>query len=126
MVKKKNEELEKAEKKLIKAIDFSISIQKHELVKKDLKSTYPKWKLWLCKKLDIVVADNYDWCYRIQYKGNTKSLKSGDVMINSEGRAFYVMKELNRVAMVVTPKPSIEPPFMFGTFRVLVKPKNQI
>ncbi|MFK5981474.1 MAG: hypothetical protein QM499_01055 [Flavobacteriaceae bacterium] len=124
MSKKKTAEKTEDEKKLIRAIEFTVSIQKHELIKKDLKTKYSKFQLMICKWLKVEVADNYSWAYRVQYKSNTKALREGDVLINSEGRAFFVMKELQRVVILVTPQPSVEPPFMFGTFRKLVKPKS--
>jgi len=120
--KKKQSKVDDQIKKMTR---FTVKVSKAEFLKKELKSTYPKWKLMLCKWMDIAVADSYDWCYRVAYSSNLGTLKSGDVLVNSQGRAFGVIKEQSRVAVLVTPRPSVEQPLMFGTFRVLIKPKNK-
>ena len=103
----------------------TVSVQENELIKTDLKSKYPQWKLKICKWLRVEVADEYDYCYRIRYTSNNTKLSANDVILNSEGRAFVVLKEMNRIAVIVTPKASVKPPYVMGTFRILQKPKSQ-
>ncbi len=105
---------------------FIVKVSKAELLKKELKSSIPKWKLRLSSIMGVDVADTYDWCYRVAYSSNSGTLKSGDVLVNSQGRAFAVIKEQSRVAILVTPRPSIDPPILYGTFRVLIKPKKKL
>lgn len=101
----------------------TVSVQKNELLKTDIKSKYPKWKLKVCKFIGVEIADNMDYCYRIGYTSNSTRLKENDIILNMEGRAFVVLKEVNRIAVIVTAKPSVKEPFVHGTFRILNKNK---
>lgn len=111
------------EKELDKMTKFKVSVTKNELLNTDLKSKYNKIQMFLSRLIGVKVADNFNYCYRVQYKSSVGRLNVKDVIMNNERRSFFVLKELNGIAVIVTSGPSIEKPFVHGTFRVIDKKK---
>lgn len=100
-------------KELKKVHKTFVTISQSEVVKKNLDTKYSKWQLRIAKMIKVEVADAYQYCFRINYKGNFK-LKANDIIVNESGQIFAVLKELNRVAMVVSHDAFTEKPLMYG------------
>jgi hypothetical protein len=122
-------EIKEEAKKLIKAIAFTISISESTFVEKKIKSnvftkTYNKFQLKIAKwlKLKLESEKQYEYAFRINYKG--KSLRKDDILINSDGRVFVVLRTMQRMALILTAKPEENEPSIFGTMRVLVRKNN--
>lgn len=109
----KKKELKKVHKRFV-------TISQSEVIKKNLDTKYSKWQLRIAKMIKVEVADAYLYCFRINYKGNFK-LKLNDVIINESGQIFAVLKELNRVAMVVSYDATTEKPLMYGKLVIVQK-----
>lgn len=132
MKEQKTSELQEAEKKLVKAIAFSVSIAKTAFIEKKRKSTsltkkYNKFQLRVAKslKLELDAEHEYSYAYRIEYKTSTKALRQDDILLNSDGRAFIVLQVMPKMALIVTVKPSVDKPSIYGTFRVLVRARTK-
>ena len=79
-----------------------VSITNSELIKKRVaKSKHSKFVLWVAGLFNLELKDQYQFLYRVSYKGGTK-LKPNDIVCNSDGVVFVVVKEQNRLAMIVS------------------------
>lgn len=99
---------------------FKAKVGNFEITSKQLKSKYPKWKLFLAKKLGLDLKDNYSFLFRVQYHGSSKLLPD-DLVVNEQGVYFVVLKEHNRLAMLATLDPLPVPPTLYGKIAVIKK-----
>lgn len=101
-----------------------VKIRNSELIKKELKSEYKKWQLWAAKKIGVRVADSYQYLFRVEYFGLTR-LKVNDIVVNSEGVIMLVIKESNRLAMLVTKDAYSEKPKVYGNLILIDNLKSK-
>lgn len=97
-----------------------IKIRNSNLVQKELKTTYSKFQLLMAKIFKLNLLDSYQYLYKIDYLGNVR-LKPNDIVVNSQGVVFVVLKESNRLAMLVSQKAFAEKPKMYGSLTLLIE-----
>ncbi len=107
-----------------KVIRKHVSVQASEMTEKQVISKYKKWQLWIAKIIKVDLADNYQYLFRIDYKGNAR-LRTNDIVCNSDGVIFLVIKENNRMAILVSQKAFPDKPKMFGTLTIISNLKNK-
>ncbi len=108
----------------MKIVRKRISIQSAEQTEKKAVSKYKKWQLWIAKIIKIDLADNYQYLFRIDYKGNTR-LRQNDIVCNSDGVVFLVLKENNRMAILVSQDAFPDKPKMFGSLVIISNLKTK-
>lgn len=108
----------------MKVVRKRISIQSSQMTEKRAVSKYKKWQLWIAKIINVSLADNYQYLFRIDYKGNVR-LRPNDIVCNSDGVIFLVIKENNRMAMLVSQDAFPDKPKMFGSLHVISNLKNK-
>lgn len=87
------------------------------------KSLYSKFQLKIAEWLKIQVAEQYQYLFDIQYKGNVK-LKQGDALANEQGIIFAVVHEKNKVAKIVTMVSYLEIPNIKGKLYLIEMPEE--
>jgi hypothetical protein len=107
-----------------KVIRKHVSIQASEMTEKRVMSRYKKWQLIIAKWIGVEVADNYQYLFRVDYKGNVR-LRSNDIICNEQGVIFLVLKENNRLAMLVSKDASKDVPKMYGKLTILSKLEDE-
>ena len=108
----------------MKIVRKRISVQASQMTEKKAVSKYKKWQLWIAKKIKVDLADNYQYLFRIDYKGTVR-LKPNDIVCNSDGVIFLVLKENNRMAMLVSQDAFPDKPKMFGSLTIISNLKNK-
>lgn len=117
--------IEKMEEKTKKVSRKTVQIKKAELTRKEpSKSHYNKFQIWVAKKLKLVLQDHNRYLYRIQYTGSTR-LKPDDIVFSTQGVMFIVVKEENRLAMILSENAMPERPAVYGTLTILEKSENE-
>lgn len=107
-----------------KVIRKHVSVQASEMTEKRVISKYKKWQLWIAKIININVADNHQYLFRIDYKGAVR-LRPNDIVCNSDGVIFLIIKENNRMAMLVSQDAFPDKPKMFGTLTIISNLKSK-
>lgn len=107
-----------------KVVRKHVSIQSAEQTEKRVISKYKKWQLWIAKKIKVEVADNYQYLFNIDYKGTTR-LKRNDILCNSDGVIFVVLREQNRLAVLVSRDATINKPKMHGSLFIISNLDNE-
>ena len=98
-----------------------VLITNSELVKKRIAvSKYNKFQLWIAKVFKLELKDRYQYLYRIAYKGTTR-LKNNDIVCNTDGVIFVVVKEESRLAMIVSKDFFGEKPSVRGKLIIIDK-----
>lgn len=103
-----------------KIVRKKVTVKNFELTKRNLKSKYSKWKLFIAKRLNLELADNYQYLFRIQYYGSAR-LSPNDIVVTKQGIIFVVVQEHNRMAMVVTKDAFPNKPSLHGHLIILEK-----
>lgn len=109
-------------KPLKKVAKKFVTISNSESIEKKPKSKYKKWQLWISKKIGVTPADNYQYLFRVSYKG-THRLKVNDIVVNQSGQLFAVLRESNRFAMIVSHEGHSEKPLMHG--KLVIVPRKE-
>lgn len=94
-----------------------INVQKVQILQTERVSRYKKWQLKICKWIKVEPADNYTYLVRIQYSG-AHSIKPhiNNIIINTEGTLFTVIKESNRIAVIASLGALPNRPNLYGSF----------
>jgi hypothetical protein len=101
-------------KKTKKVVRKKVKVKQYEMTKRHMDaSKYNKFQLWAAKLLKLDLMDAYKYVFRIEYYGSTK-LRTKDIIVNEQGVVFTVLKEQNRVALIVTPYSCLEKPTLYG------------
>tara|TARA_Y100000593_G_scaffold95011_1_gene198200 strand:+ start:7468 stop:7803 length:336 start_codon:yes stop_codon:yes gene_type:complete len=104
-----------------KVVRKHVKVKQYETVKKNLaKSRYNKFQLWIAKLFKLELLDTYQYLFRVEYFGSTR-LNVNDIVFNSTGQIFVVIREQNRLAMLVSKDSWAEKPNMYGTLTILDK-----
>ena len=107
-----------------KIIRKTVSVSKSEILEKHLKSKYNKFQRFVSKHiLRVHLADAYEFLFRVQYKGSAK-LKVNDIVVNSQGVMFAVLREENRIALIVSMGSFVKEPYIKGTITIMEKIKE--
>lgn len=107
-----------------KVIRKFVSIQDSEVTEKKVVSKYKKWQLKAAKWIGVEVADNHQYLFRIDYKGNVR-LKPNDIVVNEQGLFFLVPRESNRLAMLISKDALPEKPKMYGKLYIIDSLNNK-
>lgn len=94
-------------------------IIKSDLKKREKKTIYKKWQLKICEWINVEANDSYLHLFMIKYRSNVTMINKDDIIINSQGVVFTVLKTSKKMAMIVTAKPSIGVPRVVGTMAVI-------
>ena len=97
----------------------TIKVRKHNLIDTRQEVAFKKWKLWLCKFIKIPILHRYQFIYNIEYYAG--NIYKGDVVVNSQGVAFLIMSEGNKMATMISHDPKSEQPRVSGLFNVISK-----
>lgn len=108
----------------MKIVRKRVSIQSSEMTEKRVISKYNKFQLLIAKIINVNLADNYQYLYRIDYKGAVR-LRPNDIVCNSDGVVFLVIKENNRLAMLISQDAFPDKPKMFGSLHVISNLKDK-
>ena len=103
-----------------KVIRKHVLIQSSEQTERRVVSKYNKFQLLMAKILRVELADNYQYVFRLDYKGTVR-LKPNDIICNDNGIIFLVMRETNRIAMLVSKDAYQEKPKMWGKLTIIDK-----
>lgn len=82
----------------------SVKVRNFELVEKEPVFDIPKWKLRVAKLFSIPVAKKFRYAFRINYYGKER-LKISDLITDEKGNIYTVLKEMNRLALILSYKP---------------------
>ena len=99
----------------------TIKVRNSNLIDAILDKGIKKWKLYVCKFINVPVLHKYRFMYNISYYAG--KIEKEDVLVNSQGVAFFVSSAGKGMATIVTHDPKSESPKMFGIFHVLAKKK---
>ena len=88
-------------KEIKQVINKSVSVRNFENVEKQPVFNLPKWKIIIANIFNIPIAKNYRYAVKVNYYGSVK-LKPRDVVTDSSNNVYTVMKELNRVALLLS------------------------
>lgn len=100
-----------------------VTIQNRELVKREATKPVSKIKSLLCKVIGVEPREKYQYLFRIQYKGSAR-LKVNDVVMNEQEALFVVIREENRMAMVVSYENYSQKPAMYGKLIIVTAEKD--
>lgn len=95
-------------------------LQSEVIEKRNVKSRHSKVKLWIANLLKFELVDNFQYVYRFSYKGAVR-LKINDIVTNEQGVVFVVVREVNRMAMIVSQDHLISKPKVYGKLIILDK-----
>lgn len=101
-----------------KVVRRHVAIRQSNLVEKELHTKYNKLQLFIAKTFKLNLLDAYQYLYRVEYYG-TSRLKANDIVVNSQGVVFVVLKESNRLAMIVSKDSYTEKPKVYGSLTLL-------
>ncbi len=87
-----------------KVINKGVKVRSFEVIKKEPIFDTPKWKLKIAKIFNIPVARKYRYAVKVDYYGSAK-LRPSDVLTDQSGNIYTVLKDLNRIAMILSYKP---------------------
>lgn len=102
----------------VKKLDnHQVKIKEFQIVKTNLINPLKGFKAWVCKKLNIIPQLQYRYSIRISYYG-TKRLMPNDVVTDSSGNIYTVLKEQNRMALLMNYQPMIGNPPLYGVLTI--------
>ena len=113
---------------MAKVVRKHVVVQEFEVIDTRLiKSKYNKFVLWLAKVFNWDLKDNLQYVFRVRYTGGTR-LQINDVVINKQGVIMVVVREANRIAMLVTRDSFSEKPNLYGKLTIIIdeKEKNKL
>ena len=102
----------------------SVVVTKSEVTEKRTeKSKYNKFQLYVARLLNLVLAEQHQYLFRIAYKG-TSRLKVNDIVTTPEGVIFVVVKSNNGLAMVVSKDHYPQKPTLRGKLTIIQNLKD--
>lgn len=101
-----------------------VKVKHFELTKKEnAESGYNKIQLFAAKIFKLDLKEKYRYLFRVQYYGSN-TLKINDIVFNKDGVIFIVLKEVNRLAMVLTKDAHDSPPHLHGQLTIFEDPRK--
>ncbi|QQV91534.1 hypothetical protein M1M25_gp096 [Tenacibaculum phage Gundel_1] len=105
-------------KKEVKQVtNKSVKVRSFEVIEKEPIFDVPKWKLRIAKIFKIPVSKKFRYAFKINYYGSER-LKPSDVITDEKGNIYTVLKEMNRMAMILTYKPMDHKPNLNCTLKI--------
>jgi hypothetical protein len=102
-----------------KIIRKKVKVKQYEMTKRHIDvSKYNKFQLWIAKLFKLDLLDAHKYVFRIEYYGQTR-LKPKQAVVNSQGVVFVVLREQNRVAILVTLYSCFDKPNLYGDLTLL-------
>ena len=121
MESEKPKDVKEPKKNLVKG--RPITVLQSNLIETRVQSKYNKFQLWVCKIIGVTPSDNYQYLFRVSFKGAVH-VKLNDIIYNSENLPFVVVKTSLRMMVVVSLNAYDRKPLMRGTLLVFKGDKN--
>jgi len=95
----------------------TVKLRKYTLIDAKMQKQFKKWKLVICKMINIPVLHKYNFLYSIDYYAG--KLKKDDVIIDQKGVVFMVASAGKGMATIITHHAYSEQPKMSGVFSLV-------
>ncbi|WP_439132965.1 hypothetical protein [Polaribacter sp.] len=103
--------------KVKKVTGKKISVRKADVIRREKFLGYNKFQLFICKLIRVRPAFHYTYIFNINYTGS-HNLQIKDVLTDSDGNIYTVLKNLNRVAVIASYTKFQDKPNILGSMNI--------